>query len=293
MIGILPVITIGVLVVLFCVLFAAERLSPLRRARLGWGSGLLRRLLLNLGVSALAFATAVLVVTPAANAALGWSAEQPFGLMRMVSLPAWLAAGVTFLLMDLSFYYWHVANHRIPLLWRFHNVHHTDPDLDASTAFRFHFGEIGMSAGFRVVQVVLIGVPVGVYAVYELAFQANTLFHHSNIRMPIVVERVLNRLLVTPRMHGIHHSQVRRENRSNFGVVFPWWDWVHRSLRLNVPQEKVSIGIPAYMRPEDNRLGFLMTLPFRRQREYWRGGDGETVERDPAELAPDARRLGE
>jgi sterol desaturase/sphingolipid hydroxylase (fatty acid hydroxylase superfamily) len=178
----------------------------------------------------------------------------------------WIGA---FLLLDLSFYYWHRANHRWPLLWRFHNVHHVDPDLDVSTALRFHFGEVLLSAGFRAVQVLLIGPPVAAYMAYEVVFQANTLFHHSNVRLPLRVERVLHRLLVTPRMHGIHHSQVKGETDSNYSVVFPWWDRLHRSLVLGIPQRDVAIGVPGYARPEDNRLAALALVPFRRQRDYW------------------------
>jgi sterol desaturase/sphingolipid hydroxylase (fatty acid hydroxylase superfamily) len=181
--------------------------------------------------------------------------------------------------MDLTFYWWHIANHRIGFLWRFHNVHHIDPDLDVSTGFRFHFGEVGMSAVFRVAQVLLIGTSMPAFAVYELVFQGNTLFHHSNLRLPIRLERLLNKVLVTPRMHGIHHSQVQRENNSNYGVVFPWWDRVHRTLGLNIPQAEIAIGIPGYSQPDDNRLRNALLMPFRKQRDYWRRSDGTLVER--------------
>jgi sterol desaturase/sphingolipid hydroxylase (fatty acid hydroxylase superfamily) len=164
-----------------------------------------------------------------------------------------------------------VANHRIHFLWRFHNVHHIDPDLDVSTAFRFHFIEVGLSAGFRALQVLVIGPSFFAYLVYESAFQLGTLFHHSNTRLPPGLERALNVLLVTPRMHGIHHSNVREENISNFGVVFPWWDRLHRTLRLNVPQADVVIGIPAYSGPADNRILRCFAMPFHPQRDYWLG----------------------
>lgn len=195
--------------------------------------------------------------------------------------------------MDLSFYYWHLLNHRVPVLWRFHNVHHMDPDLDITTALRFHFGELALSAGFRVVQIVAIGVSPVTYAVYEVVFQANTLLHHSNVRLPIRLERPLNKLLVTPRMHGIHHSQVEREANSNYGVVFPWWDRLHRTLGLNVPQSALTIGVPAYSEPGDNRLWAAIVQPFRRQRDYWRRPDGTAVTREPAAEEPERSRLAE
>jgi sterol desaturase/sphingolipid hydroxylase (fatty acid hydroxylase superfamily) len=97
--------------------------------------------------------------------------------------------------------------------------------------------------------------------------------------LPIRLERLLNKLLVTPRMHGIHHSQVRRENNSNYGVVFPWWDRVHRTLGLNIPQAEIVIGIPGYCQPDDNRLRNALLMPFRKQRDYWRRSDGTLVER--------------
>jgi sterol desaturase/sphingolipid hydroxylase (fatty acid hydroxylase superfamily) len=160
----------------------------------------------------------------------------------------------------------------VPFLWRFHNVHHCDPDLDVSTGFRFHFGEVAFSTVFRVVQVALLGVSLPQFAAYEILFQAVTLFEHSNLRLPEKLERALNLVFVTPRMHGVHHSQRRAETDSNFSVVFSFWDRLHGSLRLNVAQEQIKIGVPGYARPEDNRVLTALAAPFRRQRDYW----GET-----------------
>jgi sterol desaturase/sphingolipid hydroxylase (fatty acid hydroxylase superfamily) len=239
-----------------------------------------------------AFLAAAGLVQPAVQWALHWSNGKPFGLVHLVTLPAWLEFIVSILLMDLGFYYWHLANHRIPLLWRFHNVHHTDPELDVSTAFRFHFGEIALSSFFNVIQISLIGISPWAFVAYQLLFQSEVLFHHSNLRLPIAFERFLSRMLVTPRMHGIHHSQVHRENNSNFGTVFPWWDRFHRTLGLNIPQSAVVIGIPAYSLPGDNTVPGALLMPFRKQRDYWRTPDGVTVARDklaaesnPAQLA--------
>src|SRR5947208_8973057 len=268
------ILTLVVTATVFVALFVLERFLPLRRRC----SSLLPRVILNLIISAAAFAVAAILVRPAATAALSWATQKPFGLVHLIALPPALAFIASFLLMDLTFYWWHLANHRIGFLWRFHNVHHIDPDLDVSTGFRFHFGEVAMSAAFRVAQVALIGISAPAFAVYELAFQANTLFHHSNVRLPIRFERLLNKVLVTPRMHGIHHSQFQRETNSNYGVVFPWWDRLHRTLGLNIPQADILIGVPAYSQPEDNRFGNAVLMPFRPQRDYWRGPDGKVME---------------
>ena len=280
--------TLIIVIVIFVLLFAAEKLVPLRQSR----GPLLVRLFINAIISGLAFVVAAMVVRPSALRTLNWATRQPFGLIHL--LP-WRTAQfiIGFLLLDLSFYYWHVLNHKVPLLWRFHNVHHIDPDLDVSTGFRFHFGEVLLSTLFRVVQVSLIGISFTTFAIYEVVFQVNTLFHHSNLRLPIRVERWLNRMFVTPRMHGIHHSQVQRETNSNFGVVFPWWDRLHNTLRLNIFQSRIEIGIPGYASPDDNTLRRTFIMPFIRQRDYWRKSDGGMPSRDTADLEKEPSQLAE
>jgi sterol desaturase/sphingolipid hydroxylase (fatty acid hydroxylase superfamily) len=265
----------ALITVLALVLFVLERYFPLRAER----RALLGRLVVKFAISILTFAAAVSLVQPAVHRALRWSEEKPFGLVHLVPLPAFAQFILSFLLMDLFFYYWHLANHRVPFLWRFHNVHHIDPDLDVSTAFRFHFGEIALSAAMGVVQVSIIGISPWTFAAYQITFQAEVLFHHSNWRLPISLERMLSRIIVTPRMHGIHHSQVERENNSNFGTIFSFWDRLHRTLGLNIPQSQIVVGIPAYSQLEDNHVVNALLLPFRKQRDYWRRPDGTLVER--------------
>jgi sterol desaturase/sphingolipid hydroxylase (fatty acid hydroxylase superfamily) len=274
---------------LFAALFVVERYVPLRAQK----AELVARLVINLCFSALAFGIAAVLVRPAAQAALHWAGEKPFGLVHLVPLPRAAQFAIAFLLLDLSFYWWHWLNHRSRFLWRFHNVHHIDADLDVSTGFRFHFGEVAMSALFRVVQVALIGVSAPAFAVYELVFQVNTLFQHSNVRLPIGPERLLSKVFVTPRMHGIHHSQIQGETNSNYSVVFSWWDRLHRTLGLNIPQSEIVIGVPAYSTKEDGTLLNSLFLPFKKQREYWRMPDGTPIPRmnraalssEPTELA--------
>lgn len=282
-----PTVIIVVVLVL-ATLFVVERLLPLRRGT----RPLLGRLIVNAAIAGIAFATAAFLVRPAALSVLAWASERPFGLIHVLPMPAAVQFVIAFLLMDLTFYWWHVANHRIPFLWRFHNVHHIDPDLDVSTAFRFHAGEVALSTAFRIVQVSVIGLSAWMFVIYEVVFQANTLFHHSNVRLPIRIERLLNLVIVTPRMHGIHHSQVRDETNSNYSVVFSWWDRLHRTLGLNIPQSEIVIGVPGYAEAADNSFYNAFLLPFRRQRDYWRRPDGTTVRR--AARSPEGRsRLAE
>jgi sterol desaturase/sphingolipid hydroxylase (fatty acid hydroxylase superfamily) len=283
----MPIYLTVIAIAVFLLLFFLERIDPLRPLK----NSLKQRLFINFCVTALAFATNATLVQPSAQFMMHWTKEQSFGLIHIIDLPPAIKVVLAFLLMDLSFYYWHRANHKFPLLWRFHNAHHIDPDLDVSTGFRFHFVEIALSTGFRVLQVALIGVSFSTYVIYELVFQANTLFHHSNVRLPIAMERWLNMVLVTPRMHGIHHSQVQEETNSNYSVVFPWWDKLHQTLRLNVPQESIEIGIPAYSSSEDNKLKRIFIMPFEKQRDYWRKPDNTLVERNPGVLGEDVKRM--
>jgi sterol desaturase/sphingolipid hydroxylase (fatty acid hydroxylase superfamily) len=277
-----------IITALLLLLFMLERFFPLRKS----ARSLIARLIVNLIISAVMFLAAAMLVRPVAHWALGWSATKPFGVVHVIALPVWAEFTLSFLLMDLAWYYWHLANHRVPFLWRFHNVHHIDPDLDVSTAFRFHFGEIAFSSGFNLLQISLIGISGWAFTAYQLVFLTEVVFHHSNWRLPIGLERTLSKVFVTPRMHGIHHSQVHRENNSNFGTVFTWWDRLHRTLGLNIPQAEISIGIPGSSRQEDNTVGRAFLMPFQKQRDYWRKPDGDLLESrekltdsDPTKLA--------
>ena len=258
-------LALAVPAVAFGLLFVAERVWPLRERR----RPVLRRVITNVVVAVSAGAVAVGLIAPTASALLSWTDSAGFGLLQWLALPAAVEAVLGFLLLDLAFYWWHRANHRWPILWRFHVAHHIDPDLDVTTAARFHPGEMLWSVGFHAVQITLLGVPIAVYAAYEVVFQVATLFHHSNWRLPRPVDRALSLLVVTPRMHGIHHSQVRTEVNQNFSVVLNLWDRLHRTLLLDVPQERIVIGVPGYDEPEDDRVGPVLSQPFRRQRDYW------------------------
>lgn len=250
------------------VLLLAQLRWPLR----AWRGRLLPRLALNAAVAAFAFALAALAVRPAARWAMD-DAPLAGGLLGLVAWPSWVELAAAMLLMDLSFYWWHRANHRIPLLWRFHNVHHCDPELDVTTALRFHPGEVLASVAFRVLQVAVIGIEPLAFAAYELCFQAAVLFHHSNWRLTPRWDAVLRWLVVTPRMHGSHHSQRRVEADANYGVVLSIWDRLHRSFVM-ADERELRIGVPGYAEPEDNRLGALLVMPLRRQRDHW-GEAGE------------------
>jgi sterol desaturase/sphingolipid hydroxylase (fatty acid hydroxylase superfamily) len=237
------------------------------------------RLLENSSVAAAALPALRLLLVPAMYAAAQKARGYDFGLLRWVMLPKWPKYTLGFLLLDYTNYLWHVLLHKSDLLWRFHNVHHTDMDLDLSTAWRFHIGENIASVPYRSATVALVGVPAPLVLFYEVLFEGCTAFHHSNLRLPYKVERQLCKLMVTPRMHGIHHSIVARETNSNFSVIFSWWDRLHQSLRLNVPQDEITIGVPAYRDPQEQSPKHLFSMPFEQQRP-WQLPDGTVPERE-------------
>lgn len=256
---------------MFVLLLLAEQYFPLRQRT----RPLFQRFVKNLILTATVFLVGSLIVRNAGLGASVWTTERGIGAVFLIPLPRWSRIALGILLMDLTFYYWHWANHRIRLLWRFHNVHHIDPDLDVSTSYRFHPGEIAYSSLFRVVQTLVVGADPFTYAIYETIFSAETMLHHSNVRLPIGLERLLNAIIVTPRMHGVHHSAVGSETNTNYGVIFPWWDRLHRTLLLNVPQSSIRIGVPGYLEPQDNRFWNLVKLPFIKQKRYWCYPDGK------------------
>lgn len=266
----------------FVFLLLLELLFPLRRRTRPWGL----HLFTNLAMTILVFAVGGLVVRSSALAVSEYAASHHLGLLNMIPLPGWLQLVLGFLFMDWTFYHWHKINHKYPLLFRFHNVHHIDPDMDVSTSFRFHWLEVLYSTVFRVLQVGFFGISLFTYVIYEIFFQLATMFHHANLRLPFRLEKILNYVFVTPRMHGVHHSIVANENYSNFSVVFRWWDHLHHTLRLNIPQQEITIGVPAYLQPDDNRLDNLLLMPFRHQRYYWRTPQGERPRRQLGSQAP-------
>ncbi len=267
------------LIVLFGTLLLLEIRQPLRR----WVQSLFRRFITNAAVSVPTFLVLRLGLIPAELAAAYWAKEAHFGLLNLVPMSPWLHGVISFLFMDYLLYAWHVLSHKVPLLWRFHNVHHTDLDLSVTTAIRFHFGEMFLSGLVRALAVLVFGAGAVAVLVYEVVFEGSVAFQHSNWRLPIRLERVLIRVIITPRMHGIHHSMVREETDSNFTNLFNIWDRLHGTLRLNVPQSRITIGVPAYRDQRELTALSLLLLPFRRQKEYWLLPDGSRPEREESE----------
>ena len=259
----------------FALLVWAEHRRPLRRER----ESKTRRDIRNLAMAGLSAATLSVLQKPVVEPLARAVERRRFGLLQRVRLPRELQVPAAVLLMDYTLYVWHVLVHRVPTLWRFHKVHHVDLDMDASTALRFHFGEMALSVPYRAAQVALLGVGPRALSVWQAFLFLSIMFHHSNVRLPPVIERKLVRVIVTPRMHEIHHSIVQEETDSNWSSGFTIWDWLHRTLRLDIPENDIDIGVPAYRKPEEVELPRLVRMPFEQQRPSWQLPSGERPRR--------------
>jgi sterol desaturase/sphingolipid hydroxylase (fatty acid hydroxylase superfamily) len=192
--------------------------------------------------------------------------QRRWGLLKQVRLPWWLEVPAAMALLDYTLYLWHVLTHRVPWLWRFHQPHHVDLDLTASTALRFHFGEMLISVGWRAGQVAAIGASPLALSLWQTLLLLEIMFHHANVQLPLRTERWLCRFVVTPRMHGIHHSIVPEEMDSNWSSGLTIWDRLHGTLRLDVPQDEITVGVPAYLDPVDVTLPKVVAMPFQPHR---------------------------
>lgn len=224
----------------------------------------------NLALAATAAGAMYFLEKPVAERVASIVERKRIGLLKIFRLPRWLDMIASVVLLDYTLYLWHVLTHRIAFLWRFHVVHHIDADLDASTALRFHFGEIAISVVWRAAQVFIIGVSPHSLKVWQTILLPLVVFHHSNIELPKSIERVLSKFLVTPRLHGIHHSVVQAETDSNWSSGLSIWDRLHRTFRDISEHDGVVIGVPAFRRRCDLELPSLIEMPFVEQRSSWK-----------------------
>ena len=252
-----------------CILVVLERRRPLRKPV----EPSLRREARNLTMAAASGVVLVLVQGPLVLPLARLVARRRIGLLHLVRLPPALEAALAVLLLDYTLYLWHVGTHELDVLWRFHEAHHLDLDVSATTALRFHFGEILLSMPYRALQIVLLGVSPSAFELWQTLTTVQILFHHSNVRLPLSVERWLSWVMVTPRLHGIHHSNVRAESDSNWATLFSFFDRLHRTLRLDVPQRELTMGVPAYSERRDVTLWRSLALPFRRNLWRWNRPD--------------------
>jgi len=234
--------------------FALERLAPWKRE---WKEGWRRNVPLavfNLVVVTLLCGGCLLALSLAAG-------EHGLGLFRWLGVPLPIAALLSVPALDLVSWGWHRANHRLPLLWRFHAVHHSDSRFDVTTSLRFHAGELLLSLPVRAAAIVALGVPVAGLVAFEIVFAVFNQLEHGNLRLSAGLERAITGVVITPAVHRVHHSRDVRELARNFGTIFAVWDRLFATWLPAASSRDVRVGLDGVAAP---RLRDMLVLPFRR-----------------------------
>jgi len=222
------------------------------------------RWLTHLGITIID-ALAVRLLGPLTAMAVAiWAGAKGIGLFNLTEFPLWVEIVLAFILLDFAIYLQHVISHRIPLFWRFHKVHHTDRDLDASSAVRFHPIEILLSMIYKCGLVLLIGPAALAVMIFEIVLNASAIFNHANLKLPFGLDRLLRVFIVTPDMHRVHHSVKPFETNSNYGFNFSIWDRVCRTYKAQ-PQaghDGMTIGLAEHQSEQPAKLFWSLKLPF-------------------------------
>ena len=255
------IIRLSVALGIFSLMIIWEYISPRRPQHINRK----QRWPVNLGLAALNMTVIGISVGGIAYQSAVTAAEQGYGLLNQFTVPGWTAIIITLLCLDFAVYLQHIAMHQWPLLWRLHQVHHTDLAFDASTAVRFHPLEILLSMAYKVLCIVLIGTdPIAVIA-FEMMLNGAATFNHSNINIPPALDKKLRLLIITPDMHRIHHSTVPAETDSNYGFSISCWDRLLNTYiaEPDAPQTTMPVGLASFR--DVSELGFrsLLLLPFK------------------------------
>ena len=256
-----PAVRLGAFLAVFGIIAAWELAAPRRNLR----ESKLLRWTHNLALTLLNRVLMRAVLPVAAVGVAAFAADQGMGLFNLVRVPQPLTILLSVAALDLVIYLQHLMFHAVPLLWRLHRVHHADLDFDVTTGARFHPVEIGLSMLIKFAVILALGPPAVAVLVFEILLNATSMFNHGNVRMPVAIDRILRRVLVTPDMHRVHHSIDPRETNSNFGFSVPWWDRLFGTYCAE-PQaghKVMTIGIAQFRSPRELRLDRMLLQPFR------------------------------
>ena len=262
-----PVIRFGAFAGIFVVMALLEMAIPKRELSAPKG----RRWLTNLSMVGFGIATTRLmglIAQPLVAVGAAMVAEaNGWGLFNLVALPGWFEILAAVVILDFAVWLQHVASHKIPVLWRLHRMHHADVDIDCTTGLRFHPAEIGLSMLYKVVWVLLLGPAAVAVVIFEVILNAGAVFNHANVALPRWLDTGLRLAIVTPDMHRVHHSIVRREHDSNYGFNLSIWDRIFGTY-TDQPEHGhtgMTIGLSDYQEPGPTRIGWSLVLPFRRR----------------------------
>ena len=254
-----------VFVLVLVSLACAEALWPRKQRvierKLRWPS--------NLGLSVINTVALKFLGPITAIAAANVAHHNNYGILTLLrsDLPFWLDIIIGFALLDLFIYLQHVLSHKVPLFWRFHKVHHADRDLDVTTGIRFHPIEVLFSMLFKCGLILLFGPLTFAVFLFEVVLNGSAMFNHANIRLPLWLDRILRKIIVTPDMHRVHHSIIQTETDSNYGFFLSIWDQACNTYSAQ-PQnghDEMIIGLKEYQTNAPAKLSWSLTVPFVRK----------------------------
>ncbi len=254
------IIRISAFVGIFAVMAVWEMMAPRRQ----WNTAKAKRWVVNLAIVGFnSLLTRVLFASGALGAAI-LAGQGEVGLFNQLNWPWWAELIIAVVVLDLVVYFQHVLMHAVPILWRLHMVHHSDLDIDVTTGVRFHPIEIALSMFIKIGAVILIGVSPTAVLIFEVMLNATSMFNHSNVCIPVQVDRMLRWIVVTPDMHRVHHSVIPQETNRNFGFSLSWWDRVLGTYLRDPSKghEYMTIGLEQYRDPTRLTWLGLVALPF-------------------------------
>ncbi len=193
-----------------------------------------------------------------------WVTDNGYGLLSLIVLPLWAKCLLGIILLDMLIYWQHVASHYVPILWRFHKIHHADRDIDVTTGARFHPVEIVLSMLFKFACIVALGAPALAVFLFEVLLNASAMFNHSNIGLSRQLDGWVRKLIVTPDMHRVHHSVQEGETNSNYGFFLSVWDRLFASY-IDQPKQghdAMVIGLKEYQDRRPVSLLWSLKAPF-------------------------------
>ena len=262
-----PTIRLSIFLGVFTAMAAWEALAP-RRART---HGRLWRWPSNIAIVGLNIVILKIVFPVAAIEFAASVHGGGLGLMGLFSLPGWIEFLVAIVILDLAIYLQHILFHAAPSLWRLHRMHHQDLDFDVTTGVRFHPVEILLSMGIKFMVIAALGPSAAAVLVFEAVLNGMSMFNHANAKIPLGVDAVLRKLVVTPDMHRVHHSISPNETNSNFGFNLSVWDRLFGTYRDQpaAGHEAMTIGIEQFRERRELRLDRLLLQPFRGKPETY------------------------
>lgn len=250
-------------IIVFILLFSWESLWPavprFATQKIRWV-----HFLRNVSIGAINLILVATVLAALVWTAMEWSEKHNLGVLHRLTNRLWVHAIIAFLVLDLWMYIWHRLNHRVSFLWRFHRAHHSDPEMDVTTAVRFHVGEVLMSYLSQVFVLAFLGVYVWEFLIYAFAFNVVVQFHHSNVYFSEKIDKVFRLFIATPGMHRIHHSRLSRELNSNYSSVFSIWDRLLKTFRIRPDSDATYVGLNGFDDREYQEVLGIITTPLKK-----------------------------